>query len=224
MIHIPNLVAGAVLGFLLSLPFFVHERRERRREVGITWTKGLRRSERLIAGSKTSAQNIYDYFSNIPADHYRRVLGPEDFRMVEDLQTAYFAREKAEVDLKAIRSFLIKHSSVEQPRLTAMRSHEQRPMLEQYQAALQLEFDADPKYHVAIAQRIIRAQKLDALKVAVMDRGRERSRQEYGQLLLKEERAERRRHPIKWVTRVVKGWRRRRQSTKIKAANAAPPA
>lgn len=95
---IPNLLAGALAGFLLSLPFFFHERREREREVGITWTKDLRQFESALALPTTRAQDVHEYFSTIPVDHYRRVLGPADSRLVEDLQNAYWAAEKGAAD------------------------------------------------------------------------------------------------------------------------------
>lgn len=87
-INWPELLIGAVLGFGLSLPFFFHERTERKREVGVNWTRDLRSLEPLLFRPGLTYEALYRATSAFPMDHYRRVLGPTDFRALEDLQNA----------------------------------------------------------------------------------------------------------------------------------------
>ena len=83
-----ELLIGAVLGFGLSLPFYFHERRERKREVGINWTRDLRSLEPLLFKPGLTYEKLYAATSQFPLDHYRRVLGPDDFRILERFQNA----------------------------------------------------------------------------------------------------------------------------------------
>ncbi|EQM74371.1 hypothetical protein [Microbacterium maritypicum] len=85
-INWPELIIGAVLGFGLSLPFYFHQRNERRREVGINWTKDLRSLEPLLFAPALTYSKLYTATSAFPLDHYRRVLGPSDFRLLENFQ------------------------------------------------------------------------------------------------------------------------------------------
>lgn len=87
-INWPELLIGAVLGFGLSLPFYFHQRSERKREVGINWTKDLRSLEPLLFTQGLTYAKLYDATSAFPLDHYRRVLGPTDFRLLENFQNA----------------------------------------------------------------------------------------------------------------------------------------
>lgn len=219
MIDIPNLIAGAVLGFLLSLPFFIHERHERKREVGITWTKDMRRAERLLADPEAKAQDVYDYFSNIPTDHYRRVLGPDDFRMVEDLQNAFWGVEHniAEARKAGIAARPdIRESSKRRP------GESPRDAIQRYKLAVDKALNESDAYQLAWANYAHAQQRLDSLRVAVMNRGRERSREEYGDLIRREQRADRLRHPIRWLTVEFRNWRRRRRAAKENRAERAP--
>lgn len=85
-INWPELVIGAALGFGLSLPFYFHQRSERKREVGISWTKDLRSLEPLLFAPGLTYSKLYTATSAFPLDHYRRVLGPSDFRLLENFQ------------------------------------------------------------------------------------------------------------------------------------------
>lgn len=85
-INWPELLIGAVLGFSLSLPFYFYERNERKREMGINWTKDLRSLEPLLFAPGLTYSKLYTAASAFPLDHYRRVLGPSDFRLLENFQ------------------------------------------------------------------------------------------------------------------------------------------
>lgn len=89
----PELLVGALLGFALSLPFYIHERQERKREVGLSWTRDLRTLEPLILQGRTTHAEFTTATRALPLDHYRRVLGPDDFRLVEDFQNALAGAE-----------------------------------------------------------------------------------------------------------------------------------
>lgn len=91
-INWPELVIGGIFGTVLgvgsSLPFFFHERRERKREVAIHWTRDLRSLEPLLFKPGLTYEKLYAATSQFPIDHYRRVLGPDDFRLLERFQNA----------------------------------------------------------------------------------------------------------------------------------------
>lgn len=82
----------------------------------------------------------------------------------------------------------------------------------------QLHADAD---YVKVEDEVIRVnRKLDELKLQLLNRGRERSRSEYNDLNRRERRISRRRHPIRWVTRGVRGWARRHKIRRGERPNA----
>lgn len=99
-INWPELIIGAVLGFGLSLPFFFHERRERKREVGINWTRDLRSLEPLLFTKGLTWDKLNAATSQFPIDHYRRVLGPDDFRLLERFQNALATIQFPTIDVK----------------------------------------------------------------------------------------------------------------------------
>ncbi|WP_349427482.1 hypothetical protein [Microbacterium sp. LWS13-1.2] len=238
-INVPELLVGAVLGVAFSLPFFFHERRERKREVGVNWTKDLRRLEPLLGDSKTRYADLYAALSDVPVDHYRRVLGPDDFRLVEDLQNAYAGAEfAASAQAKAAMAHYDAqglmppdvniHTYSFLSRMDPAR-YQNHPGVRGFADDI-AELQTDAGYLKAEDDAIAANRKLNDLIVQVMNRGRERSRDEYADLMRREEWAKRRRDPIGWLVRSIKGWWRRRnlaRAAQLKArtnATAVPPA
>lgn len=93
-------VVGAVLGVGATLPFFFHERSERKREVGVNWTRDLRSLEPLLFTKGLNWQKLYTATSQFPMDHYRRVLGPDDFRLLERFQNALATIQFPTINIK----------------------------------------------------------------------------------------------------------------------------
>lgn len=90
-----ELAIGAVGGFGLSLPFFFHQRRERKWEVGLNWTRDLLSLEPLILKGTTHAK-LVEATRALPLDHYRRILGPDDFRLLENFLGAVLTAERTD--------------------------------------------------------------------------------------------------------------------------------
>lgn len=167
-INWPELLLGAVLGFGLSLPFFFHERKERKREVGVNWTRDLRSLEPLLFGRDLTWQALYTATSAFPMDHYRRVLGPPDFLALEDLQNALAQTDHPTLSIKA-------------------------------------------EDHARAMERV------QTLRVEIMNIGRRRSSQEYSDLHSYEKWQERRRHPFHAIKLGVKNYFIRHRRKKLGA-------
>ncbi|MDD7929699.1 hypothetical protein [Microbacterium thalli] len=219
-IDVPNLLAGAVLGFVLSLPLVFHERAERRRDLGVAWTGELRQLEPLLHNPSTTFEDFYSAASAIQVDHYRRYLGPDDFRLLEATTNAFLgvqhnrdehtAAARAHYERRGvlppdnhIHNFAMMHRLQDAAFLGS-------PNAKRYLNEIQA-LHADPEY-LAAEQLFIEANKrLRKLRVDLMNRGRERSRNEYDEIIRREARAENRRHPLRWARRKLLSWRRSRK-------------
>lgn len=104
-INWPELIIGAVIGLGLSLPVSIHERRERKREVGVNWTRDLRSLDSLLLSRNLTYASLYTATSEFPMDHYRRVLGPDDFLALEELQNALGEIAHPTISTKAANHF-----------------------------------------------------------------------------------------------------------------------
>jgi hypothetical protein len=101
----PNLLVGAVLGFLLGMiPWAIDRARSRRSriaDVRAAWAPAAKRLELLAWDRTTTAADLYVARVGYPIDHWRKVLGPDDFRLMERMEGAFstvefWARKHAE--------------------------------------------------------------------------------------------------------------------------------
>ena len=92
MIDWPNLIAGAVLGFLLALiPWMIDRRRARRHrriDTATAWMGAAKEIELAAQPGATSA-DLYLVRVRYPVDLWRSILGPNDFRALERLENAF---------------------------------------------------------------------------------------------------------------------------------------
>lgn len=92
MIDWPNLIVGAVLGFLLALILWMIDRRraqrERVREAATAWMGAAKQIE-LATRPETTASELYLLRVSYPVDVWRSLLGPNDFLSLERLEGSY---------------------------------------------------------------------------------------------------------------------------------------
>jgi hypothetical protein len=91
MIDWPNLLVGAVIGFLLGLiPWRIDRRRVKRERVSdarAEWMNAAKQIE-LAVGPKTTSGDFYQLRVSYAVDHWRRILGPHDFVLLDRLESS----------------------------------------------------------------------------------------------------------------------------------------
>jgi len=92
MIDWPNLIAGAVLGFLLGFILWMIDRHRARRQrvldASTAWMSAAKEIE-LVSRPDASASDIYKVRVKYPVDLWRSILGPSDFVVLERLEGSY---------------------------------------------------------------------------------------------------------------------------------------
>lgn len=103
MIDWPNLLAGFLLGLVPTLLLWWNDHRQSQRarteDARVAWM-GAARDIELGARPESTAGDIFLLRTKYPIDRWRSILGPDDFRALERLESAYqqveFRVEQAE--------------------------------------------------------------------------------------------------------------------------------
>src|SRR3712207_6273737 len=89
----PNALVGFALGFLASLPLWLIDRRrsarERQRDAWDAWKGVAKEIELLTYRPETTAGDLYLARVKYPIDSWRAILGPDTFRLLEAVESAY---------------------------------------------------------------------------------------------------------------------------------------
>lgn len=93
MIDWPNLIAGFILGVVASLGFLIwdrsHERAKTRLEARSAWITAATEVVRISWQPDASSGSVYKATASLPVDHWRRILGPDDFVALERMHNAF---------------------------------------------------------------------------------------------------------------------------------------
>jgi hypothetical protein len=98
MINWPELLIGLVLGVLATLVFWLidraHARRQRKQDAEDAWRGVAKEIELLIFKLDTRVSDIDAARARYPIDTWRAILGPDSFRLLEQLENAYGTSER----------------------------------------------------------------------------------------------------------------------------------
>jgi hypothetical protein len=92
----PNLIAGAIIGFLLALiPWMIDRRSKKRERAGEAWTAWMAAAKQIEFAAKpeSTAADLYLLRVSYPVDLWRSILGPRDFLLLETLEASYMQVE-----------------------------------------------------------------------------------------------------------------------------------
>jgi hypothetical protein len=99
MIDWPNLALGALFGVVITaIPWGIDHslaRRSRRAETLAAWATASKQIEILLWTPDATAAELFKLWSQYPIDHWRKTLGPADFRLLEKVHRAYHECETA---------------------------------------------------------------------------------------------------------------------------------
>jgi hypothetical protein len=88
----PNLILGALLGFALGLILWLLDRhrakRERALDARAEWMKAAKQIE-LAVGPQTTAGEFYVLRASHVVDRWRSILGPDDFVLLDRLESSF---------------------------------------------------------------------------------------------------------------------------------------
>lgn len=105
----PNLIVGgligAVLGAGVTVLFWLVDRARARRtridDARDEWERAAQRIESVILLKASTAADVYRTVAEYPIDRWRRVLGPHDFRVLENVQRVYVLLESTAEVMKS---------------------------------------------------------------------------------------------------------------------------
>jgi hypothetical protein len=93
-----NVIVGAVLGAgVTAIPWTIDHslaRRARRADVLAAWATASKQIEILLWTPNVTAGELFKLVAQYPIDHWRKTLGPDDFRLLEDVQQAFHKSER----------------------------------------------------------------------------------------------------------------------------------
>lgn len=118
MLDWPNLIAGFILGVLGTLAFWLPDKarakRHAEREARASWSVAAKQIELAAWQSATTSADLYRLRVQFPIDHWRLVLGGEDFQKLEALENAYFFfdHKPTEANAERLKAARIEFSNV----------------------------------------------------------------------------------------------------------------
>lgn len=118
MLDWPNLIAGLVLGVLGTLAFWLPDRARSKslyeREARASWTVAAKQIELAMFQPTITHAELYRLTANYPIDHWRVVLGGDDFRKLERMEGALFCAERSttEANLRELNAAQIDFSNM----------------------------------------------------------------------------------------------------------------
>lgn len=224
----PNLLVGFLFGVVGTIPFWLVERQHARAAVAAQWTRATRRIETLLWNDQTRAVDLLNLTEELPIDHWRTSLGPNDFRVLERLQNSLWTAEHAATQHARVAAsfYTSRNLPIPHPDITkiAYRSRVDpegaaaTPLIAHFAKEIEA-LRSEPEYLTAeeSLERANQAQR--EAKIEFINLARKRARDEYTSLIRREERRAIVRHPWREgrrafkMRRAMQRHRRRRTST-----------
>jgi hypothetical protein len=96
----PNAIVGFVLGIAATCVFWAidrrHAKRLRRLDALDSWKGAAKEIELLLWSKTTTSWMLYEARVKYPIDTWRSILGPDDFRSLEEVENAFQTVEHLE--------------------------------------------------------------------------------------------------------------------------------